>query len=324
MPEPSARPDTNSRWGSVLLEHALAQQQMSRLPAGSILSWVEQTSSRVTRREMAYWVAQTLAARGEHERGGDGIATAIAAEPAAAANAELRWRMVALAVAPGNRPRTRNRKCYYSRRNPSTSDVDLRMGLPRGDLSRTARSRRAAAAAAVAGPTTPWVQEGLMPPHESARDVNRTLFGVLPLLTMMVAVLAAAAEDGGQFDEERPPIIVHNGSIVFEPQLRPGAPPGSWEAAGPTSVWRHIHPSKAVPKALQVTATPVGTSARTLAAQKLFSQPTDTPITIASGSPKESQEAVVSILNGNLTVNFREESARARRQDTAAHCLRQQ
>jgi len=143
-----------------------------------------------------------------------------------------------------------------------------------------------------------------MPPHESARDVNRTLFGVLALLTMMVAVLAAAAGDAGQFDEERPPIIVHNGSIVFEPQLRPGAPPGSWEAAGPTSVWRHIHPSKAVPKALQVTATPGGNVCKDPAAQKLFSQPTDTPITIAYGSPKESQEAVVSILNGNLTVNF--------------------
>ena len=108
MPEPSARPDTNSRWGSVLLEHARAQQQMSRLPTGSIVSWVEQTSSPVTRRELAYWVAQTLAARGEHERAAT-IATAIAAEPAAAANAELRWRMFALAVGPGNRPHTETR-----------------------------------------------------------------------------------------------------------------------------------------------------------------------------------------------------------------------
>ena len=37
-----------------------------------------------------------------------------------------------------------------------------------------------------------------MPPHESARDMNRTMFGVLALFTMIVAVLAAAVGDVGQ------------------------------------------------------------------------------------------------------------------------------
>jgi hypothetical protein len=143
-----------------------------------------------------------------------------------------------------------------------------------------------------------------MPPHESARDMNRTMFGVLALLTMIVAVLAAAVGDvGRQFEEERPPIIVHNGSIVFEPQpIKPGASRGNWVGSG--SLWRHDHPAGA-PKMLQVTITPSGNVCKDPAVQKLFSQPTGNPITIAYGpSSNDFQQAVVSIVKQNLQVDF--------------------
>ena len=143
-----------------------------------------------------------------------------------------------------------------------------------------------------------------MPPHESARDMNRTMFGVLALLTMIVAVLAAAVGDVGQeFEEDRPPIIVHNGSIIFEPEPSSRAVPGG-VGRGRDQLWRHELKQAAAPKMLQVTATPSGNVCKDPAVQKLFSQQTANPITIAYGSAKEFQEAVVSISNQNLTVNF--------------------
>jgi len=89
-------PDENYLWGRILAEHALAQQGHSRSPLDVITGWMDKETDRSTRRDMAYWVAQTLLARGEHQRA---LSVAVAArdDPAASGNREQHWRMAVVA-----------------------------------------------------------------------------------------------------------------------------------------------------------------------------------------------------------------------------------
>jgi hypothetical protein len=96
LASPATKPDTNWRWGAVLLEHAKAQQRSPGQPASVLTQWIADTTNPVTRREFAYWVGQTLVARGD-VRTAQGILDKVLAEPGAAESHEQRWRVAALA-----------------------------------------------------------------------------------------------------------------------------------------------------------------------------------------------------------------------------------
>jgi tetratricopeptide (TPR) repeat protein len=100
LPKPDDPPDESFLWGSILAEHARAQQGRSRAPIDTISNWLEQTKDLSTRRDMTYWVVQTLLARSEHQAA---FTMAVAARdtPAVADNLEHRWRMAALAAIAG-------------------------------------------------------------------------------------------------------------------------------------------------------------------------------------------------------------------------------
>jgi tetratricopeptide (TPR) repeat protein len=91
----SEKPDTSWRWGAVLLEHARAQLGTSRLPASEMATWMEETTARAVRREVGYWVAQTLVARRQFDEARQ-LSTAMLAEPGIKGNSELQWRLSAL------------------------------------------------------------------------------------------------------------------------------------------------------------------------------------------------------------------------------------
>ena len=137
-----------------------------------------------------------------------------------------------------------------------------------------------------------------MPPHEHARQPNWTLSGILALLTVTGALLAAPGR-GGQ-DEERPPIIVNNGSIVFEPESGVFKDRGSWSGGG--TVWRHVHSGTA--STLEVRGPLTNTVCS--AGNVVFKPPLrGTPVTIDYGpSPTEYQTATLSVENGSLRLDF--------------------
>jgi hypothetical protein len=144
-----------------------------------------------------------------------------------------------------------------------------------------------------------------MTPPASARQVYKSLSAVLALVTMTVAVLAAAAGGAGhQFDEERPPIIVHNGSIVFEPLQRPtDKTRGVWAGSG--SIWQHQHPNPG-PTVLLVSADPNQNVCKSASSPKpIGTSLKGTKITIQYGnSPSDSQVAVLSVQKDSLLVDF--------------------
>ena len=96
LSSPAAKPDTNWRWGAVLLEHAKAQQRRPGQPASVLTQWIADTTNAVTRREFAYWVGQTLVARGD-ARTAQEILGKVLTEPGAAESHEQLWRVAALA-----------------------------------------------------------------------------------------------------------------------------------------------------------------------------------------------------------------------------------
>jgi len=95
LSSPTATPDLSWRWGALLLEHAKAQQRKAGAPASVLTQWIADTTNPANRREIAYWVGQTLFARG-------GLRTAQASlnkvltEPGAATSHEQLWRLAAL------------------------------------------------------------------------------------------------------------------------------------------------------------------------------------------------------------------------------------
>ena len=84
---------------------------------------------------------------------------------------------------------------------------------------------------------------------------------VVTTVLVTAAVVGAAIAGGiailGEGDEnERPPIIVNNGSIVFEPVKNVfGQGGGTWAEAGSNKAFTHRH-DKGKPRFLQVKATP--------------------------------------------------------------------
>jgi tetratricopeptide (TPR) repeat protein len=87
--------DDTSRWGQVLAELALAELGRGRTPPATIAAWPAQAPA-VQRGEIAYWAARALAARGDRPRAWT-VASSAWAE-AREANAELRWRLAAVAI----------------------------------------------------------------------------------------------------------------------------------------------------------------------------------------------------------------------------------
>ena len=145
-----------------------------------------------------------------------------------------------------------------------------------------------------------------MPPRTSAHHGNMSLAAAaLALLTMTVAALVATAHGAGQqFDEERPPIIVHNGSIVFEPRQRPtDKTQGTWAGSG--TLWRYQHPNPG-PTALLVTADPNQNVCKSASSPKpIGTALKGTKIVIEYGpSPTDFQSAVLSVQKESLLVDF--------------------
>jgi tetratricopeptide (TPR) repeat protein len=91
----ASKPDENYRWGQVLHEYARARLRSSREAASVMVGWLNDVSDRPVRREMSYWVVQTLLARGFRDEAGR-LALATWQDKVAAGNAELRWRLGAL------------------------------------------------------------------------------------------------------------------------------------------------------------------------------------------------------------------------------------
>jgi hypothetical protein len=94
--DPGATPDSTDHSARVLAEYALAQLGRSRTPAATLALWPKEVTAPDIQRELSYWVAQTLRARGENGPARD-LAQAAWAEPAGQGNPELRWRLAALA-----------------------------------------------------------------------------------------------------------------------------------------------------------------------------------------------------------------------------------
>jgi tetratricopeptide (TPR) repeat protein/predicted Ser/Thr protein kinase len=91
---PTSSEEDTALFARVLAEHARAELGQSRVPVAALSHWPEETSSPVLRRELAYWVADTLVARGDEGQ------AAIVAAPALSAvggqdNLEWRWRLEA-------------------------------------------------------------------------------------------------------------------------------------------------------------------------------------------------------------------------------------
>ena len=94
------RPDASWRWGAVLLEHSGAHLGTSRLSAAALTKWMDESSSKALRREVGFWVAQTLVARREFDEA-QRLAGALLEETAIRGNDELQWRLRALAAFAG-------------------------------------------------------------------------------------------------------------------------------------------------------------------------------------------------------------------------------
>lgn len=91
------KPDTNDLFGRVLGEYASARSGQAKTPSVVLTDWLKEAASPETRRELSYWVAQTLRARGEHVQAHE-LAKAAWSDPANQSNPELRWRLAAVAI----------------------------------------------------------------------------------------------------------------------------------------------------------------------------------------------------------------------------------
>lgn len=93
---PSDTPDGTALFALVLREHARAQLGRSRATLETIVGWLALTQSLANRRELSYWVAQTILARRDPNLALS-IASAEFEKPVLKANIELRWRLSAIA-----------------------------------------------------------------------------------------------------------------------------------------------------------------------------------------------------------------------------------
>jgi tetratricopeptide (TPR) repeat protein/predicted Ser/Thr protein kinase len=87
-------------YARVLLEHARAAIGETKESTTAIAGSLDQASSPEARRQLAFWVADTLLARGDKERA-NALATAALAEAGGQQNLELRWRLEAIAGLAG-------------------------------------------------------------------------------------------------------------------------------------------------------------------------------------------------------------------------------
>jgi tetratricopeptide (TPR) repeat protein len=99
-PQPGAKPpdpDSTALMAMMLDEHAKTRLGKAGAAATALQQWTEgATTSPVTRRELRYWAARTLLARGE-KAAAHALAVAAWSEAGAKTNAEIRWRLAALA-----------------------------------------------------------------------------------------------------------------------------------------------------------------------------------------------------------------------------------
>jgi tetratricopeptide (TPR) repeat protein/predicted Ser/Thr protein kinase len=84
----------------LLVEHARAAIGQSKESTAAIAAWLDQADSPEFRRQLTFWVADTLLARGDRERA-YALATAALAGPGGQQNIELRWRLEAVAGLAG-------------------------------------------------------------------------------------------------------------------------------------------------------------------------------------------------------------------------------
>jgi tetratricopeptide (TPR) repeat protein len=96
-PAPGEPVDDTARWAAALAEYARAQLGTSRTDTAVIATWPAAASTPAARREISYWVAQTLLARRAPAQAYAVAADAWAA-PAVRGNVELRWRLAAVAA----------------------------------------------------------------------------------------------------------------------------------------------------------------------------------------------------------------------------------
>jgi hypothetical protein len=94
---PGAKPNSTTLLATALAEYARAMLGRSRMPTDEIAAWPQQTRSPKAQRDMSYWSAQTLLARHDATRAYS-IASAAWSAPAGKGNAELRWRLAAVAT----------------------------------------------------------------------------------------------------------------------------------------------------------------------------------------------------------------------------------
>jgi tetratricopeptide (TPR) repeat protein/predicted Ser/Thr protein kinase len=88
-------------YARVLVEHARAAIGQSKESTAAIAAWLDQADSAEFRRQLTFWVADTLLARGDSRRA-YALATAALAEPGGQPNVELRWRLEAVAAQAGH------------------------------------------------------------------------------------------------------------------------------------------------------------------------------------------------------------------------------
>ena len=94
---PPVKPDSNALLGMALSEYAKSQLGRSRTPAAVLTGWLKDASTPTLRRELSYWLARTLVARRELAPAYT-IASEAWSTPGAKANAEVRWRLAAVAA----------------------------------------------------------------------------------------------------------------------------------------------------------------------------------------------------------------------------------
>lgn len=97
------RPGDTALVARVLVEHARARLGRSRADVTVMAGWPGLAASPATGRELAYWVAETLLARGRADLARRVSSDAWSA-PAAGNNLELRWRLAAVAAKAGGGP----------------------------------------------------------------------------------------------------------------------------------------------------------------------------------------------------------------------------
>jgi tetratricopeptide (TPR) repeat protein len=108
-------------YARVLAEHARARQGKSRTAIAAIEASPDTCQSPAVRRQVAYWVAQTLLAREAWPRA-YAVAREAWAAPGARDNSELRWRLAALAALASRRGVFDNESASM----PAHSEEDLR------------------------------------------------------------------------------------------------------------------------------------------------------------------------------------------------------